>query len=259
MSYTKPTPRTYTYRIDLDDRKAFRKINVLDALDAEYWITKLHRSQVPTVGNGRHFGFVFYQSKEHFDHDRNEMVGGTIPGLSKYRYSLEWEPCPLGPMGSALEMRNANGGGTRIKGRSPVGTSDPRIPNDIPVDFTVPYTPTEIKKIAEGEPVDNKSDYRYSEYLAQGSYVTRHPDVLENGRGESAFNDLLQMAETDGFEKAREAVHEYESECDHAHTVTTGRENNDVAYCEDCGRGWDRPEFEHDSENDDLTVVGSVA
>ena len=259
MSYDRPTARTYTYRIDLDDRKAFRKINVLESLDADYWITKLHKSKVPTHGNGRHFGYVFYQSKEHWDYERNEMVGGTIPGLGKYRYSLEWETCPLGPHGSGLEMRNANGGGTKIRGESFVGIDDPRIPNYIPVDFVVPWTPTEIKAIAAGESVANKTDYRYTEPLPQGTYVTRRPDDLDAEHGPKAFAEELRDAEIDGIEKAERAVEEFVDKCPHDHTVTTGRENNEVAFCEDCQRGWDGPEFEYDQEQGNLTVVGSVA
>ncbi|QSG06371.1 hypothetical protein [Halapricum desulfuricans] len=239
---SQPTPRTYTYRIPIDDRKALRKINVLDSLHADYWIDKIDkRRHVPTAGNGRHFGYVFYQSKEHFDYDRNELVGGTIPGLHKYRYSLDWEPFPED---SLLEMRNANGGGTRIRGERFVGFSDPRLSDYVKIDTTVPWTPTEIKKMFDGEPVPNKVEYGH-----------KIPEI-DADTAQKLLRGLLEEAKQDGIEAAYESLHEYVENCDHDHVVTTDRKYGDVAYCEDCGHGWDAHDFEY--ERADLTVVGSV-
>jgi hypothetical protein len=244
MSYSRPKPRTYTYRIPIDDRKALRKINVLDSLHDDYWIDQIDkRRNVPTYGSGRHFGFIFYQSQEHFDYDRNEMVGGTIPGLHKYRYSLEWEPFPED---SLLEIRNANGGGTRIRGERFVGFSDPRLSDYVPIDTAVPWTPTEIQAMFDGESVPDKIHYTYD-----------HPEISA-----SEARDLLQgelhKAERAGIEEVYAALEEYVDNCDHNHVVTTGRKHANVAYCEDCGRDWEGPEFEYDRDHDELTVVGSV-
>jgi hypothetical protein len=241
---TRKTARSYTYRIPLDDRKALRKINVLDSLNSDYWIAKLNKSRdVPTAGSGRHFGYIFYESKEHFDYDRNEMVGGSIPGLHKYRYSLNWEPFPED---SLLEMRNANGGGTRIRGERHVGFSDPRLSDYVPIDTAVPWTPTEIKAMFDGEPVPDKIHYSYD-----------HPEIPAS-EARDMLRDELRMAERAGIEEVYAALEEYVDNCDHSHVVTTGREYGDVAFCENCGRGWEGPEFEYDQNHDNLRVVGSV-
>ena len=234
-------PRTYTYRVPLDDRKAFLKINFLDSLNEHYWISKLSKSQIPTAGNGRHFGYVFYQSQEHFDHDLNEMVGGTIPGLHEYRYSLEWQPCPID---SGLEMRNGNSGGTKIKGELFIGTHDSRLSDYAPIDLVVPWTPTEIEAMYNGEPVPDRINYSHD------------PPEID---AETALDQLrmkIQSAKQDSFEKMQEALYEYEENCDHSHVLKTGREYGDVAFCEDCGRSWQRDTFS--DEKDDLTVVGTA-
>lgn len=239
------TPRSYTYRIPLDDRKALRKINVLESLHDDYWIHQLDKSRhVPTHGSGRHFGYVFYESKEHFDYERNEMVGGTIPGLHEYRYSLEWRPFPED---SLLEMRNGNSGGTRIRGERHVGFSDPRLSDYVPIDTAVPWTPTEIEAMFDGEPVPDKINWSYD-----------YPEIPAS-EARDLLGAELRKAEKAGIEEVYAALEEYVDNCDHGHVVTTGREYGDVAYCEDCGRGWDGPEFEYDRDNGDLRVVGSVA
>lgn len=247
MSYNnRRKPRTYTYRVDIEDSKALRKINYLDALSDDYWITKLHSNNVPTAGNGRHFGFVFYQSKEHFDYDRNEMVGGTIPGLAEYRYSLEWETLEdPDRIHGRLEMKNASRGGTRIRGERHVGFSDPRLSDYVPIDTVVPFTPTEIKAMLDGEPVPDKVNFSHD------------PPEIPASEARDLFREELKAAERVGIERVYEALEEYIEDCDHKHVVTTGREHSEVAFCEDCDRDWDAPEFDYDRENDDLRVVGS--
>jgi hypothetical protein len=237
------TARTYRYRVDLDDRKALRKINVLDSLNSDYWIGKIHKSNVPTAGSGRHWGYIFYESKEHFDHERNEMVGGTIPGLHKYRYSLDWVPFPND---SLLEMRNANGGGTRIKGERRVGFSDPRLSDYVPIDTAVPWTPTEIEAMFDGEPVPDKMNYTYD-----------HPEI-EADEARELLREELRTAERIGVEEVYAALEEYVDNCDHDHVIETG-DRQIAGWCEDCGRDWEQPEFEYDQENGNLQVVGTDA
>lgn len=233
-------PRTYTYRVSLDDRKALRKINVLDSLNSDYWITELSRRDLPAAGNGRHFGYVFYQSQEHFDYDQNKMVGGTIPGLEDYRYSVEWKPCPID---SGLEMKNGNSGGTKIKGETFLGTHDPRLSDYVPIEVTVPWTPTEIIGMYNGEPVPDRLNYSHE------------PPEIDAETALDQLREEMHWAEQDGFEEMQEALYEYEENCDHDHVLETGHEYGDVAACEDCGRGWEHHDFEAEKSN--LTVVGS--
>ena len=225
---TRRTPRSYSYRIPIDDSKALRKINVLDSLHADYWIDKIHTSKVPTAGNGRHFGHVFYQSKERYDWKEDKMVGGTIPGFGKYRYSLEWQRCPAG---DRLEMRNANGGGTKIQGEIYTPTEEPMIPNWVPIDIVVEWTPSEIKNMFEH-------------------------GVDVHGSDSTLLREALNWAVEDSLDELEQKLWEYRNECDHDHVVETGREYGDVAYCETCGRGWDRHDYDH--EKDELTVVGTA-
>lgn len=241
---TQRKPRSYSYRIPIDDRKALRKINVLDSLHDDYWIDQLNkRREVPTAGSGRHFGYIFYKSQEHFDYERNEMVGGTIPGLHKHRYSLEWRPFPED---SLLEMRNGNSGGTKIRGEQHVGFSDPRLSDYVPIDTTVPWTPTEIKSIFDGESVPDKLNYTHN-----------HPEIPAN-EARDLLRDELQAAKKDGIETVYEALREYENNCDHDHVLETDRKYGDAAFCEDCGRGWDKAEFEYEMEKENLRVIGSI-
>lgn len=240
---TRQQPRSFTYRIPLDDRQARRKVNRLDSLHDGYHIHKIHTNNVPNGKAIRHWGAVFYKSIETRDFETDEMQGGTIPGLHKYRYSLEWEPTPETEL---LEMRNANGGGTKIKGEQHIGTSDPRLPDYAPVDTVVPWTPTEIEAMFDGEPVPNKVDYSYD------------PPEIEASEARDKYHELIRWAARDGMDECERLLAEQVEACDHDHVVTTGRDYGDVAYCEDCGRGWERPEFQYDEDAGNLTVVGEV-
>jgi len=216
-------PRTYTYRIHLDDSKALRTIRVYDALHDDYLISTLHRSRVPTAKNGRHFGYVFYQSKEQYDYNRDEMIGGAIPGLGDRRYSLEWETFPSD---SSLEMKPASKGGTRIKGERFLGTGDPRLSDYVPIDTVVPQTPTEIRAAYRDE-----------------------TDVMDEIETE------LHWAEQDGFDQLIAEQWEGFQNCSHGHVIETGNKW-EPAYCEDCGYNWERDGWER--EKDDVTVVGEA-
>jgi hypothetical protein len=238
----RPPARTFTYRIDLDDRRAIRKIHRLDSLVDDYWITKLPKQRVPTFGSGRHWGFIFYQSTEHWDYDRNEMVGGTIPGLHKYRYSLEWEPCPAD---SLLEMRNATGGGTKIRGEQYVGYEDPRLPDYVPINTVVPWTPTEIEAMFDGEPVPDKVNYTYD-----------MPEIAAD-TARDLFQGEIRAARRDGMAKVKEALNEYIENCDHKHAIDVQDSVSVAGYCEDCGYEWiDSAEMQYDLEQSNLSVVG---
>ena len=247
MSYNRRKPRTYTYRIDIEDNKALRKINYLDSLVDDYWITELHRNNIPTAGNGRHYGFLFYQSKEHFDYERNEMVGGTIPGLSEYRYSLEWRPLSdPDRIHGRLKMKNASRGGTRIRGERYVGFENPRLSDYVPIETVVPWTPTEIEAMLDGEPVPNKVEFSHD------------PPEIDASRALELFRKELRMAEEDGARRAQEALEQFVDDCEHQHVIETNQKKWDVAYCEDCDRTWEKPEFDYDRTHDNLRVVGTV-
>lgn len=228
MSFERPTRRTFTYRVPIDDDQAMRKIHALQQLDSGYLITEIPESDVPTGGAARHWSYKFYESKE-TGGIHKEKKGGTIPGLHEYRYSLEWQPVPSH---DNLEMNNAEGGGTKIRGEEYIGTSDPRIPNTLHVEFTLEATPTEIIEAFEKRTEDTQ-------------------EIREN------FGEAMHWAEVDAFEKAREAVYEYEQNCEHNHVVKTDGARC-VAYCEDCGKDWDDMEFSVAINNDELTVVGAV-
>ena len=234
-------PRSYTYRIPMDDKKAMRKVRRLEILDSGYWITEIPDRDVPNRNAVKNWSVKFYESKEHRDFETDEIVGGTIPGLHKYRYSLEWERTPETEL---LEMKNANGGGTKIKGEKFIGTHDPRLPDYAPVSTTVPWTPTEIKAMFNGERVPNKADY------------TRDPPMMDADMARAEYRRLIEAAADAGMEECEALLAEHVENCDHDHVLKTSKTYGDVAFCEDCGRGWDSHDFEY--EQDDLTVVGSA-
>jgi hypothetical protein len=236
-------PRSYTYRIPMDDRRAIRRVRRLELLDTGYWINEIHSDQVPNGKAVRHWAVRFFKSTEHRDFETDEMVGGTIPGFHKYRYSLEWEPTPETEL---LEMRNANGGGTKIRGEKMVGTSDPRLPDYAPISTTVPWTPTEIKAMFNGDPVPDRVNYSHE------------PPELDANTARQKYRELIRQAADDGMKECRESLAEHIKNCDHRHVVETGHSYGDVAFCEDCGRGWDGLDFEHEQEAGNLTVVGSA-
>jgi len=236
-------PREYTYRVPLDDRRAIRKIHRLESLDTGYWIHEVPTRDIPNRNAVKNWSVKFYKSRETRDFETDEIVGGTIPGLHKYRYSLEWERTPETEL---LEMRNGNRGGTKIKGEKYVGTSDPRLPNYAPVSTTVPWTPTEITAMFDGNPVPDRVNY------------THEPPDSDAETARREYRNLIRQAAKDGLEECRGVIAEMVENCDHDHVVTTGRNRNEVAFCEDCQRDWDDPEFEYDQERGNLTVVGSV-
>lgn len=233
-SSNRRTARTFTYKIPLDDRHALRKINVLDSLHADYFVYKLDaKREVPTYDAVRDAGYVYYQSKESFDYDRNQMVGGTIPALSDYRVSLSWQQYPDD---SLLKMRNSTNGGTEITGERHVGFSDSRISDYVNIETVVKFTPTEIEAVFNGDDLSQ----------------------IDASEAREIIRDELRAAEKRGIEDAYKALEDFVANCDHTHVLLTNRDYGDVAFCEDCGRDWDRIEFQHDQENDNLQVVGSV-
>jgi hypothetical protein len=245
MSYNRQQKRSYTYRVDIDDSRAMRKIHALQSLDSGYHIYEIPDRNVPNKGAAQHWGYKFYRSEEMRDFETDEITGGTIPGLGEYQYSLDWEATPHS---QRLEMRNANGGGTRIKGSRYVGTHDPRLPDDAPIDTVVPWTPTEIKAMHNGEPVPNKKDYHHD------------PPEIDAKEAREMYQEMLRWAERDGLQENRDALHEYMAECDHSHVLEDDSGRCYSAYCEDCGKEW-RHEQELEAEkeqNDELTVVGTA-
>lgn len=235
---------SYTYRVPWDDNRSMRKIHRLQVLDSGYDIRKIPDREIPNVNAVKNWAVTFYESKEMRDFETDELTGGTIPGLHEYRYSLDWEPIPETEL---IEMRHANGGGTRLKGEYHIGFSDPRLSDYAPVDFTVRWTPGEIKAMYDGEDVPNKLDYHHD------------PPMIDASEAVDRFRGLIQdHAREVGAKKLQDALHEYEENCNHDHAIEDESSIRDRStfYCEDCGRSWEDRVM---MENDEATVVGTTA
>ena len=208
-----------------------------------FWIRKMSkRTEIPNGDAVKNWSCIFYESEEHRDFETDNIVGGTVPGLEEYRYCTDWKPHPETEL---LEMRNAPNGGTEIRGEEFLGTHDPRLPDYVPIEFTVPWTPTEIEAIWDGEPVPNKMDY------------THDCPEISAIEARQKWNEQMKMATDDGFQKLQDELHEMMDNCDHDHVVESAiRCGRTEAYCEDCGKKWERGEYEHTDE--DMTVVSEV-
>lgn len=237
---SRPKTRSYTYRVPLDNSKAMRKILRLKSLNTGYHIVELADREVPNVNAQKNWAVKFYQSDEMRDFETGQITGGTIPGFHDYRHSLSWKPTPET---NKLEMRNANNGGTKIRGHQFVGTHDPRLPDNVPVDFTVPWTPTEIKAMFDGQEVPDRMNYGHD------------PPMIEAKEARQQYREEIKWAKEDGLEELREKLHQYMKDCDHNHVVETEREHGEVAFCEDCGRDW---HVQGELEDSRATVVGTV-
>jgi len=232
--------RSYTYRVPLDDSRAMRKIHRLKALDSGYDIVELSDREVPNANAVKNWAVKFYQSHERRDYQTKQITGGTIPGFHEYRHSLKWKPTPET---ENLEMRNANNGGTKIRGHQFVGTHDPRLPDNVPIDTVVPWTPTEIRAMFDGEEVPDRVNYGHN------------PPMIDAETAIQQYLMEIQAAERESFEELQGKLYEYEENCDHDHAIKDGSEFGDIGYCEDCGRSWNSVK---DMNADDATIVGSV-
>lgn len=239
----RPTRSTYTYRIPLDDTAAMLRLRRF-MRKSEYFITELSNRDVPNSRAKKNWACVFYQSKETRGDQIDKLEGGTIPGLEEYRHSLKWKPTPETEL---LEMRHANGGGTKIRGEQFLGTHDPRLPDYVPVNTTVPWTPGEIRDMFNGEPVPDKTKKR------------KDPPEIEAQAAINRYHGMIETAKRDGFKEVKQKLREFEKECDHDHVVTTDS-SFQVAYCEDCGIEWeDKRELDAVVEAGEATVVGNIA
>jgi hypothetical protein len=136
--------RNYTYRIPLDDRRAFSKVRVAEKIMGRLIEWNPKDVLQDTVFPPR------YEVVRTFDRE------GPLPGLGKYRYSSDWEKFPLRPgRFERLEMRHGNGGGTKLRGEVYVGGGEccPYRGDRIPINTTVSFTPGEIKAMVDGEDV----------------------------------------------------------------------------------------------------------
>lgn len=182
--FGRPTGRDHHYRIPLNDTAALR-IAVL--ADGHRWL-KIDTDN--SCDCDKRWSEACVQTSD---------SKGHIPGLAEYEVSKEWES-PWGPGRlEDLEIRNANGGGTKVKGTVPAFDEQGQ-EFRLPVEFGVPETVSEVR--------DN-------------------PDLI---------TDALQWAERDAWEELREAQLEAERECDHDHVLEGGVTCE--AYCEDCGAEW---------------------
>jgi hypothetical protein len=219
------TNRDYLYRIPLDDRRAIRKVNRLDSLGMR-WINKVHHS---TVG-GREVmpcPYVFYETVD---------GSGHIPGLKKYVYSKQWEKFPHDGL---LEMRHANGGGTKIRGERHVGHD---LATYVWVDFVTPFTPGDIKKMYDG---DSVPDPRYGD---RGK-ARRNGRMLEADEAMHRLNDDFHWAEQDAIDEIEEEFHEKRwealEECDHGDGQYLERgAGAHEAFCHKCEFAFTRDELD---------------
>lgn len=228
-------PRSYVYRIPLDDTAAMIRLRRFER-KSEYFIHELSNREVPNVNAVKNWACVFYRSKETHGDYPDEFEGGAIPGLEEYRHSLDWEPTPETEL---LEMKRHHKGGTEIRGTQFLGTHDPRLSDYVKVETTVPWTVGEIKQMFDGKAVPNRVDY-----------TNDHPE-MEASEAREEYRRLIEMAMRDGFEEAREALREYEDNCDHDHAIETSR----GGFCEDCGREW---HDDYEMEQDEVTIVGTA-
>jgi hypothetical protein len=227
-------PRSYCYRIPLDDTAALLRLRRFER-KSEYFIHELSNSEVPNVNAAKNWACVFYRSKETRGNYLDEFEGGAIPGLEEYRHSLDWKPTPETEL---LEMKRHHKGGTQIRGQQFLGTHDPRISDYVKVETTVPWTPSEIEAMFDGKPVPDRENY------------THKPPEISSKEARRRYRRLIEVAMQDSFEEAREALWEYEQQCNHDHAIETKR----GGYCENCGREW---HDECEMKRDEAVIVGT--
>ena len=230
------------YRVPLDEKWALMRIRRFQN-KSEFWIDEVPDRDVPNRNAVKNWAVKFYKSTETHGNQPGDFEGGVIPGLEEFRYSLDWEPTPETEL---IEMKRNGKGGSKLRGESFVGTHDPRLSDYVEIDTEVPWTPTEIEAMFDGEPVPDKIHYSHD------------PPEMSATKARGEYRKMIDMAEDVGFKKAMEALHEFMEDCDHDHVITMERGYGDVATCEDCGKNWDRMDFDHDRENNELTVVGSA-
>lgn len=237
--------RTYTYRIPVDDKAAMMRLRRFQRGHDEYFIHELPDREVPNSNAVKNWGCVFYQSKEQHGDYLGEFTGGAIPGLEEYRHSLEWKPHPDTEL---LEMRHSNSGGTDIRGESFVGTHDPRLSDYVSIEMHVNWTPSEIRAIWNGESVPDKINYSHD------------PPEISASEARELWREQMHYAEQEGFEKAKEKLHEYMENCDHDHVLEeyNSRRETTTGVCEDCGKEWDAFSYQDAKENGELNVVGTA-
>lgn len=205
------TGRNYTYRVHMDAPE-WKRMHRLARWDLR-WI------EVDPKDVYAPFPYTAFRTYDN---------KGKIIGMDKWLYSPSWESAPFGPgRHESLEMRNANGGGTRLRGSVYVGYDDDFIRFDrCEIDTTVHFTPTELRDILEGK---------------TGEYPEPHGGrPIDRDYAESLIYDELFYATEDAIEEIREAHYEYMSECDHDHAVMfdapeCGATGYIDGYCEDCG------------------------
>jgi len=235
MSLKSRSRRTYTYRIPADDTAAMLRLRRFER-KSDYWVTELPDRKVPSSDKVKNWGCKFYQSKETSGDYPGEYEGGAIPELGEYRYSLDWEPVPYR---SRLEMKRSHKGGTKVRGKYHEGSHDPRIPDKLHIETTVPWTVNEIKQMFDGEKVPNKAEF------------THDPPMIEASEARSMYRDLIDTAVDEAFDEAQKAVQEYVENCDHISALEHDGRRSYTAHCEDCGKEWHDKEEAH-------AVVGTV-
>jgi hypothetical protein len=236
-------PRSYSYRIPLDEKITLLRLRRYQRSHDEYNISKLSRRDVPNWGAAKNVGVVFYKSTESWNYEKEEYEGGAIPGLGEYRYSLDWQPTPETEL---VEMKGASGGGTKLRGEQHHGTADPRIPRYIPFETTIPWTLKEVQMMFDNEPVPNRLEY------------SNDPPLMDAQDARSAYRKCIKVAVRDAVSEIKSQIKSAEENCDHEHVLRAEEQYQD-SYCEDCQRSWpDNRELDALVEAGDATIVGSV-
>lgn len=148
---------------------------------------------------------------------------GYIKSMKQYATSPSWQKVPHSR--GKMEMRNANGGGSKIRAEEYTGEKW----GTVNVEFHIDATPSEVT------------------------------DAFENGVNEDSIHSEIQSSKhwavEDKIDELRERLAEAQRECSHEHVIDEGFGATE-AYCEDCGMEWvDSHEFEADVEANNVTVV----
>lgn len=209
--YGTPNGRNYTYRIHIDSPDFDRMCRIM----------RWNLRDITMNPKGVHSPFPFVAFRT-FDRK------GRVKGMNKWLFSPSWEPAPFGRgRYGSLEMRNANGGGTRLKGEAFVGYDDDDIRFDyVEIDTTVSFTPTEVRAILDGESGEYPDPQKGRPLSQSDAYDLIH--------------DELFWAEQDAIESAKNAVYDARDDCEHKHAVQFAGTEPGLAgpisgYCEDCG------------------------
>lgn len=193
--FGRPDDRNYTYRIPIDDTRAFRKASMHLKGFTDRWVDRLKDH------DGSDIGHMVIQTKD----DK-----GHLSGLTEYQYSAKWER-PFKHSRHDWEIRPANKGGTKIRGTFSA-FDEAGFQITIPFDTTVSQTVSTVKAIANGEAdSDVRNDFEEQMHWVKNDAIDAHRERV--------------------FEAQQDCDHEHFVRDDSAFYDDPSA----VGYCEDCG------------------------